>query len=72
MTFKDYEDMTKEFADEDFPLAGKNENGENLFIFKGESDGERFFKVTTFQHNGWTRTNRYYENGNSEEWFEMR
>jgi len=70
MTFKDYEEITKEFADEDFPLAGENENGEHLFIFKGEEDGVRFFKVTTFQHNDWIRTNYYYEGGRVEELYE--
>ena len=64
------EEITKDYADEDFPLTGKNIYGESLFIFKGESDGKRFFKVTTFQHNDWCRIKVYWEDGTVEEMYE--
>jgi hypothetical protein len=49
------------------PLTGKNENGEIVIIEYGISGEERFFRVTTCQHNNWCRINTYWEDGTIEE-----
>lgn len=67
MTYYDYLDLTKEFSS--FPIAGKNENGENVMIEHYDGD-EPYFKVTTFQNNGWTRINCYHKDGSIEEIYE--
>ena len=70
MTFWDFEEMTKDFTDNDFPLGGTNDNNEPIIISKGEMDGEKFFKTMTAQHNNWLRINYYFEDGRIEELFE--
>jgi len=47
-----------------------NEDGEPVIIEGGRTDGERWFKLTTSQSNGWLRINYIWENGLSEELFE--
>lgn len=69
MGYYDYLDLTKEFNLEDFPIAGKNENGENVMIEHYDGD-DPYFKVTTFQNNNWVRINYYYEDGSTEEIYE--
>lgn len=51
------------------PVAGRNEHGETVVVESGQSNGGRFFRVTTAQSNNWCRINTYYENGNSDETF---
>lgn len=61
-------------------MAAKNEYGENVIIahgtqqwsYNGKSWYENFFKISTAQHNGWTRHNMIFENGNAEEFYELR
>ena len=48
------------------PITGKNEDNEVVIIEAGCSNGERFFRVTTVQHNNWCRINTYWENGTIE------
>jgi hypothetical protein len=60
-------------------IAAKNEFGENVVITHGTQewnhDGktwfENFFKIATAQHNGWTRYNVIFENGNFEEYYHL-
>lgn len=70
MTFWDYEEMTKDFTDDDFPIGATNQYNEPVIITKGERDGERFFKTMTAQNNDWLRINYYYEDGRIEELYE--
>ena len=49
-----------------FPIAGQNNDGENIIIAKGNG----FYKLTTAQHNGWNRIELIYENGTIEEHYE--
>ena len=52
------------------PLGAENEDGEPVIIEGGRTDGERWFKLTTSQNNGWLRINYIWENGLFEELFE--
>jgi len=52
------------------PIGAENEDGEPVIIEGGRTDGERWFKLTTSQNNGWLRINYIWENGLSEELFE--
>lgn len=49
------------------PLICKNEDNEVVIIEYGISNEERFFRVTTAQHNDWCRINTYWESGTTEE-----
>ena len=79
ITISDYasiKKMTDEFfeahKDSKFPLSATNEDGENVVIGQGTNeDGERYYELTTYQNNGYIRTNWYYENGTAEETFEF-
>ena len=66
-----FEQLKKETQGYEFPLFGENEDGEDETIEIGaDKEMGPFFRVTTFQHNGWTRINIYYEDGTTEEIFE--
>lgn len=67
MTFYDLAELVK---GKTCPLDATNDDGELVIIQQGRIDGERFFKVTTFQSNGWQRINYVWENGTVEELFE--
>lgn len=69
MDYYDYLNLTKKFKCENFPVAGINEDGENVMI-EHYDENEPYFKVTTFQHNSWARINYYYEDGSTEEIYE--
>jgi hypothetical protein len=62
-----YKEIKKQTEGKTFPIAGENEDGEAVVVEVGERDGERFFKATTAQHNGWCRLNIYWEDGTTEE-----
>lgn len=47
------------------PLCGQNVDGENIIIERGDG----FLKLTTAQHNGWTRLNILFADGSSEEYY---
>lgn len=49
------------------PMDATNDNGEFVIIEAGSNDGDRYFRLTTAQHNGWTRINYIYESGTREE-----
>ena len=66
MTFNELAWFTK---GANFPAAAVNADGENVIIRMGEDCGEKFFEVTTAQHNGWTRINYIWEDGTREEMF---
>lgn len=61
-------------------IAAKNEYGENVVIthgtqqwsYDGKTWDQNFFKIATAQHNGWTRYNMIFENGNREEFYRLR
>ena len=55
MTYKELLELTK---DKQLPCDATN------------ADGERYFRLTTAQHNNWCRINIIYENGSTEEWYE--
>lgn len=66
-----FEQLKQETQGMEFPLYGENENEESQIIEIGTNEElGRFFRLTTFQHNGWTRINIYYEDGTVEEIFE--
>ncbi len=60
MTYELLENLCK---NKTFPLCGKNPDGCNIIIEKGED----FFTVSTLQKNGWTRINTYWKDGTVEE-----
>jgi len=67
MTNKELLELTK---DKQLPCNATNADGEFVIIEAGCTDGERYFRLTTAQHNNWCRINIIYENGSTEEWFE--
>lgn len=47
----------------------QNDSGELVSIrYKSDEDGNRF-KILTYQNNGWTRINIYWQNGTIEEYY---
>lgn len=55
-----------EHGGSDIPFAGDNENMEEVMI----SVAKDRIDVVTFQSNGWTRCNVYWQDGTREELFE--
>lgn len=72
-----YAKLAKRTEGHTLPLAGTNEDGENVIIdrgcdkwsYAGDSWERNFFKLTTAQHNGWTRVNFVYEDGSTDEFY---
>ena len=65
MTYKEIEMAVNS---RDLPLVGVNEDGERIVVGTGcTEDGEQYYWITTYQKNGWVRTNNYYEDGTVEE-----
>lgn len=63
-----YKEIAKGIEGRNIPLAGVNENGERIVVGAGiTDDGEHYYSITTYQKNGWARTNNYYEDGTVEE-----
>ena len=62
-----YEELAKMTDGKPLPLFGKNEDNEVVIIEAGAAEDERFFRVTTVQHNDWCRINTYWESGTIEE-----
>ena len=63
-----YKEIEKAVNSRDLPLAGVNEDGERIVVGTGcAEDGEQYYWITTYQENGWVRTNNYYEGGTVEE-----
>ena len=62
-----FEELAKMTDGKTLPLIGKNEDNEVVIIEAGANEGERFFRVTTVQHNDWCRINTYWESGTIEE-----
>lgn len=62
-----YQELRKITEGKDLPMFGKTEDNEIVIIEGGASEGERFFRTTTVQHNDWCRVNIYWENGTIEE-----
>lgn len=65
----DYDGMLKimeQYGDSEFPFFGKNEFGEEveISVFKDK------IVTVTFQENGWSRKNIYYNDFTCEEIFE--
>lgn len=68
VTMVDYRKLRRLTAGKSFPVAARNENGENVIIARGNDPAfGSFFKLTIAQSNGWVRTNIVYENGTMEE-----
>lgn len=61
------------------PIAAKNQDGENVVIeqgserwrYQGETWERHFFKLSTAQHNGWTRINMLFDDGMSDEFYQL-
>lgn len=66
-----YKELTTMCQGKTFPLCAKNEDGENVVIAHGCNE-TNYFKLTTAQHNGWTRQNIIFEDGSTEEFYERR
>lgn len=62
-----YDELVKMTDGKTLPLVGKNEDNEVVIIEAGASEGDRFFRVTTVQHNDWCKINTYWESGTIEE-----
>lgn len=62
ITFEYIKDLIK---DKELPLAGVNEDGENVIVEWSAQYGA--YRVTTIQHNDWLRINHYYKDGTIEE-----
>ncbi len=62
-----FDELKKMTEGKNLPLMGKNEDNEVVIIEGGVSNEERFFRVTTVQHNDWCRINTYWEYGTIEE-----
>lgn len=63
MTYQHLQAIT---AGKSFPIVGTNSDGEKVIIQRGKS----LFKLTTAQHNGWTRHNIIRKDGSIEELYE--
>jgi hypothetical protein len=72
-----YKELQQLCAGKSFPVAGKNDIGENLTITPGRQLMIRggiqlirpYFDLATAQHNGWMRHNFIYEDGSTEEFY---
>lgn len=63
-----YQELEQIIEGRTLPLAARNADDENVIIEQGEEQGfGRYFRLSTAQHNGWTRVNYIYENGSTEE-----
>ena len=58
-----YQELSRLCKGKRLPICGTNEDGENIIIEQGCG----FFKLTTAQHNGWTRINYICRDGSSDE-----
>lgn len=65
-----YQELEKLVEGKTCPLHTENEKGEPVIIGRTRPGEEAFFKVTTYQNNGWTRTNYYWADGTQEELFD--
>lgn len=67
-----YEKLKNLTTNVDIPLSGMNEDGENIIITIGYDEDAQmeFYDVHTYQHNGWIRSNIYWEDGTIEELFD--
>lgn len=61
-----YKELKKLFDEADGSLF-TNEDGDMAWLSEGDSGGVKFMKVETYQKNGYTRVNIYYEDGYYEE-----
>lgn len=77
----DYKQLQQLCAGKTFPVAGKNDDGENVIISQGCQrityggsliSSRPYFELITAQHNGWTRHNFVFEDGAREEFYERR
>lgn len=66
MTFRELEKFTE---GKELPLFCHNEDKEVVVVEEGCREGERFFRLTTAQHNDWCRINVYWEDGTVEEMY---
>ena len=64
MTYQELKNLTD---GKQLPIAGKNEDGENVIVSHGKIGDRKYYKLTTAQSNGWTRYNYVYEDGDTEE-----
>ena len=75
MTYQELKTLTE---GKDFPICGKNEDGENVIIrhrtdiirYRDEEWDRNYFHLMTAQDNGWMRHNIIHENGSTEEFYE--
>ena len=64
MTYQELKNLTD---GKQLPIAGKNEDGENVIVSHGKIGDRKYYKLTTAQSNVWTRYNYVYEDGDTEE-----
>ena len=70
-----YANLKKLTEGHDLPLASTNEHGENVIIehfvdrwnYEDLNWERPHFRISTAQHNGWTRINFIYEDGAHDE-----
>ena len=64
-------DTLKQFClDANLPATAVNDKGESVVISTEPFEGSCCYRLDTCQHNGWIRTNYYYEDGSVDELFE--
>lgn len=64
-------DTLKQFClDTNLSATAINDNGESVVISTEPFEGSYCYRLDTCQHNGWIRTNYYYEDGSIDELFE--
>ena len=72
-----YQELSRLCEGKHLPIAAKNEDGENVLIervceklsYAGQNWERNLFRLTTAQHNGWSRINTIFEDGTTEEFY---
>lgn len=63
MTYEELDSLCRLTRENDYPLSGRNEDGESIIIRRGPDR----YEVTTAQHNGWLQVVTYWKDGTVEE-----
>lgn len=66
----DEEIRNQGFTRDNLPLVYTNEDGENVIVGFQKFGDESAYVLTTYQNNGWSRTNIYHEDGTYEELYD--
>ena len=65
-----FEEIYNDLKNEDLGPLFRNEDDEIVEATAGKyPNGVKFYQIKTYQENGWTRINIFYEDGSTEELF---